>query len=49
MITNFHMPKSIPLMSAAAFGGFKKTMKAYNEALKKGYKFGSYGDAMLII
>ena len=49
MITNFHMPKSIPLMSAAAFGGYKKTFKAYETALKKGYKFGTYGDAMLII
>jgi len=49
MITNFHLPKSIPLMSACAFGGFKKTMKAYSEALKEGYKFGTYGDAMLII
>ena len=49
MITNFHMPKSIPLMSAAAFGGFKKTMKAYETAKKEGYKFGTYGDAMLII
>ena len=49
MITNFHMPKSIPLMSASAFGGFKKTMKAYEEAKKKGYRFGTYGDAMLII
>jgi S-adenosylmethionine:tRNA ribosyltransferase-isomerase len=49
MITNFHLPKSIPLMSACAFGGFKKTMKAYSEAIKEGYKFGTYGDAMLII
>jgi S-adenosylmethionine:tRNA ribosyltransferase-isomerase len=49
MITNFHLPKSIPLMSASAFGGFKYTMNAYKEALKNGYKFGTYGDAMLII
>lgn len=49
MITNFHMPKSIPLMSACAFGGFKQTLKAYETAIKKGYKFGTYGDAMLII
>jgi len=49
MITNFHLPKSIPLMSAAAFGGYKQTMKAYQKAIKEGYKFGTYGDAMLII
>lgn len=49
MITNFHMPKSIPLMSASAFGGYKKTFKAYEEAIKEGYKFGTFGDAMLII
>ncbi len=49
MITNFHMPKSIPLMSACAFGGYKQTLKAYKVAIKEGYKFGTYGDAMLII
>jgi S-adenosylmethionine:tRNA ribosyltransferase-isomerase len=49
MITNFQLPKSIPLMSACAFGGFKKTLKAYDEAIKEGYKFGTYGDAMLIL
>ncbi len=49
MITNFHLPKSIPLMSACAFGGYKQTLKAYKIAIKEGYKFGTYGDAMLII
>lgn len=49
MITNFHLPKSIPLISATAFGGYKLTMKAYEEAKKEGYKFGTYGDAMLIL
>ena len=49
MITNFHMPSSTMLMSAAAFGGFENVMRAYNEALTQGYKFGMYGDAMLII
>lgn len=48
-ITNFHLPSSTMLMSAAAFGGFEKVMNAYNVALKEGYKFGTYGDAMLII
>ena len=49
MITNFHSPKSTLLMMAAAFGGFDKTMKAYKIAIKKKYRFHSYGDAMLII
>ena len=48
-ITNFHLPSSTMLMSAAAFGGFEKVMNAYDVALKEGYKFGTYGDAMLII
>ena len=37
------------LMNAAAFGGYEKVMNAYDVALKEGYKFGTYGDAMLII
>ena len=49
MITNFHLPESTMLMSAAAFGGYEATMKAYKEAIKQGYKFGPYGDAMLIV
>ncbi|MBO7203918.1 MAG: tRNA preQ1(34) S-adenosylmethionine ribosyltransferase-isomerase QueA [Bacteroidales bacterium] len=49
MVTNFHMPGSTMLMSAAAFGGFDNVMRAYKEALNEGYKFGMYGDAMLII
>ncbi len=49
MITNFHLPKSIPLISACAFGGYKQTLKAYETAIKEGYQFGTYGDAMLII
>jgi S-adenosylmethionine:tRNA ribosyltransferase-isomerase len=49
IVTNFHLPSSIMLMTAAAFGGFEKVMKAYKVALKEGYKFGTYGDAMLII
>ncbi len=49
MITNFHMPYSIPLMSATAFGGYRLTMKAYETAIKEGYKFGTFGDAMLIL
>lgn len=49
LVTNFHLPSSTMLMSAAAFGGYDNVMKAYKEALKEGYKFGTYGDAMLII
>ncbi|MBE9490505.1 MAG: tRNA preQ1(34) S-adenosylmethionine ribosyltransferase-isomerase QueA [Bacteroidetes bacterium] len=49
MITNFHTPKSTLLMMASAFGGHDFVKKAYTEAIKEGYKFYSYGDAMLII
>ena len=49
MITNFHTPKSTLMMMAAAFAGYDFLMKAYEEAVKEGYKFYSYGDAMLII
>ena len=49
LITNFHLPLSTMLMSVTAFGGFDYVMHAYNVALKEGYRFGVYGDAMLII
>ena len=49
IVSNFHLPQSTMLMSVAAFGGFEKVMKAYDEALKNDYKFGPYGDALLII
>ena len=49
MITNFHMPKSTLLMMISAFCGHDLMMEAYKEAVKEGYKFYSYGDAMLII
>lgn len=49
LITNFHLPQSTMLMSVAAFGGYDFVMNAYNEALKEGYRFGTYGDAMLVI
>lgn len=48
MITNFHMPLSTLLMMTASFGGYDLIMDAYQVALKEGYKFGAYGDAMLI-
>ena len=49
MITNFHLPYSTLLMMVAAFGGYEFTMEAYRTALKEDYRFGTYGDAMLII
>lgn len=49
LITNFHLPQSTMLMSVAAFGGFDNVMHAYEVALEEGYRFGPYGDAMLII
>ncbi|TPG38879.1 tRNA preQ1(34) S-adenosylmethionine ribosyltransferase-isomerase QueA [Flavobacterium pectinovorum] len=49
MITNFHTPKSTLLMMISAFCGHDLMKRAYEEAIKEGYKFYSYGDAMLII
>ena len=49
MVTNFHLPYSTFLMLVAAYGGYDLIMRAYDEALKEGYRFGTYGDAMLIL
>jgi S-adenosylmethionine:tRNA ribosyltransferase-isomerase len=49
MVTNFHTPKSTLLMMVSAFAGHDFIMRAYEEAVKEGYKFYSYGDAMLIL
>jgi len=49
LITNFHFPYSTLLMLAAAFGEYDHVMNAYETALKENYRFGVYGDAMLII
>ena len=49
IVSNFHRPGSTMLMSVAAFGGYENVMKAYKIALEQDYKFGPYGDAMLII
>jgi S-adenosylmethionine:tRNA ribosyltransferase-isomerase len=49
MITNFHQPKSTLIMQVSAFAGHELIMKAYHEAIKKKYRFFSYGDAMIII
>ena len=49
MIANFYHPYSTLLMETAAFGGYDLVMEAYNQAVKHGYMFGCYGDAMLIL
>ena len=49
MVTNCHLAYSTLLMLGAAYGGYDLIMRAYDEALKEGYRFGTYGDAMLIL
>ncbi|RLB04149.1 MAG: tRNA preQ1(34) S-adenosylmethionine ribosyltransferase-isomerase QueA, partial [Deltaproteobacteria bacterium] len=49
MITNFHWPKSSLILLVSAFAGRELILRAYEEALKEGYRFFSYGDAMLIL
>jgi len=49
LITNFHLPRSTLLMLVAAFAGYRRTMDAYATAVKEGYRFYSYGDAMVIL
>ena len=49
MIANFYHPLSTLLMETAAFGGYDLVMEAYEMAVKNGYKFGCYGDALLIV
>lgn len=49
LITNFHLPRSTLLMLVSAFAGREKVLAAYEEAVRSGYRFYSYGDAMLII
>lgn len=46
MITNFHLPQSTLLMLVSAFSGQEAILEAYNEAVREGYRFFSYGDAM---
>lgn len=48
MITNFHLPRSTLLMLVSAFAGRELIFKAYQEAIRRGYRFYSFGDAMLI-
>lgn len=49
MITNFNAPKSINLMCAVTMGGYDNVMNAYKVAIEQEYRFGPYGDALLII
>jgi S-adenosylmethionine:tRNA ribosyltransferase-isomerase len=49
LITNFHLPRSSLLMLVAAFAGYERTMAAYREAIREGYRFYSYGDAMVVV
>jgi S-adenosylmethionine:tRNA ribosyltransferase-isomerase len=49
LVTNFHLPKSTLLMLVAAFAGREPVMQAYAEAIAAGYRFYSYGDAMLLL
>jgi S-adenosylmethionine:tRNA ribosyltransferase-isomerase len=49
LITNFHLPESTLLMLASAFAGHDFVMRAYKKGIKEGYRFYSYGDAMLIL
>lgn len=48
MVTNFHLPKSTLIMLVSAFAGREKILEAYNLAIKEGYRFYSFGDAMFI-
>ncbi|MBG0759526.1 tRNA preQ1(34) S-adenosylmethionine ribosyltransferase-isomerase QueA [Vibrio cidicii] len=48
LITNFHLPESTLIMLVSAFAGYEHTMRAYQHAVDKQYRFFSYGDAMFI-
>ncbi len=49
LITNFHLPRSTPLMLASAFAGRENLLRTYESAISMGYRFFSYGDAMLVL
>jgi S-adenosylmethionine:tRNA ribosyltransferase-isomerase len=49
LITNFHLPRSSLLVLVAAFAGRERILGAYREAVARGYRFYSYGDATLIL
>lgn len=48
LVTNFHLPRSTLLMLVSALGGYELVMRAYSEAVERGYRFFSYGDAMVL-
>ncbi len=49
LVTNFHLPRTTLLAMVCAFGGTKRVLAAYEEAKREGYRFYSYGDAMLVL
>jgi S-adenosylmethionine:tRNA ribosyltransferase-isomerase len=49
LFTNFHLPRSSLLLLVAAFAGRRRVLEAYAEAIRAGYRFYSYGDAMLLL
>lgn len=49
LVTNFHLPLSTMIMMEAAFGGYENVMKAYEAAIAERYRFGTYGDSLLIL
>jgi S-adenosylmethionine:tRNA ribosyltransferase-isomerase len=49
LVTNFHLPRSSLLLLVSAFAGRARVLRAYREALEAGYRFYSYGDAMLVL
>jgi S-adenosylmethionine:tRNA ribosyltransferase-isomerase len=49
MLTNFHLPRTSLLLLVCAFAGTELTLAAYRHAVEEGYRFYSYGDAMLIV
>ena len=48
LLTNFHLPKSTLMMLVSAFAGYVPVMGLYRYAIARGYRFFSYGDAMLL-